>query len=46
MAAVPFMALSQNLDAVFARAAHVVEATIEQHRYNPVPMETRGVVAS
>jgi carbon-monoxide dehydrogenase large subunit len=31
---------------VFASAAHVVTETFEQHRYLPVPMETRGLVAS
>ncbi|HZQ58186.1 MAG TPA: xanthine dehydrogenase family protein molybdopterin-binding subunit [Acidimicrobiales bacterium] len=45
MVAVPFMALSPDLDAVFAGAAHVTECTIEQNRYVPVPMETRGIVA-
>jgi len=45
MVAVPFMALSPDLDAAFAGAAHVTECTIEQNRYVPVPMETRGIVA-
>jgi aerobic carbon-monoxide dehydrogenase large subunit len=35
-----------ELDAIFARAAHVVTETIHQHRYACVPMETRGLVAS
>ena len=35
-----------DVDAVFASAAHVVTETFGQHRYLPVPMETRGVVAS
>jgi hypothetical protein len=39
------MPLSPDLDASFADAAHVVECTIEQNRYVPVPMETRGIVA-
>jgi carbon-monoxide dehydrogenase large subunit len=46
MVAVPFMALAADLDEVFARAAHVVEATIDQHRYVCVPMEGRGILAS
>ncbi|HLY83952.1 MAG TPA: xanthine dehydrogenase family protein molybdopterin-binding subunit [Acidimicrobiales bacterium] len=46
LVAVPFMALSPDLDEAFSNAAHVAEATIEQHRYNPVPMETRGILAS
>jgi carbon-monoxide dehydrogenase large subunit len=45
MVAAPFMALSPDLDAAFTGAAHVVECTIEQNRYVPVPMETRGIVA-
>lgn len=35
-----------DVDAVFAAAAHVITETFGQHRYLPVPMETRGVVAS
>jgi aerobic carbon-monoxide dehydrogenase large subunit len=35
-----------DVDAVFASAAHVITETFGQHRYLPVPMETRGVVAS
>jgi aerobic carbon-monoxide dehydrogenase large subunit len=35
-----------DVDEVFAGAAHVVTETFSQHRYLPVPMETRGVVAS
>jgi CO/xanthine dehydrogenase Mo-binding subunit len=35
-----------DVDQVFASAAHVLTETFEQHRYLPVPMETRGVVAS
>ncbi|HEX5267956.1 MAG TPA: xanthine dehydrogenase family protein molybdopterin-binding subunit, partial [Acidimicrobiales bacterium] len=46
MMAVPFMALSPDLDEAFSTAAHVVEETIVQHRYLPVPMEGRGLIAS
>ena len=46
MVAAPFMPLSGDLDEVFANAAHVVECEVEQNRYIPVPMETRGIVAS
>ena len=46
MAAVPFMALSPDLDDVFANAAHVVECDVEQNRYVAMPMETRGIVVS
>ena len=46
MVAMPFMAISADLDEAFAAAAHVVECTIEQNRYIAVPMETRGIVAS
>jgi carbon-monoxide dehydrogenase large subunit len=35
-----------DVDEVFASAAHVITETFEQHRYLPVPMETRGLVAS
>jgi len=35
-----------DVDAVFASAAHVITETFGQHRYLPVPMETRGLVAS
>ncbi len=35
-----------DVDAVFASADHVITETFGQHRYLPVPMETRGVVAS
>jgi aerobic carbon-monoxide dehydrogenase large subunit len=34
-----------ELDAIFARAAHVVTARFTQHRYAAVPMETRGIIA-
>jgi carbon-monoxide dehydrogenase large subunit len=34
-----------QLDAAFAGAAHVVEATFWQHRQTNAPMETRGIVA-
>ena len=46
MVAMPFMPLAGDLDEAFAGAAHVVELTVEQNRYIPVPMETRGIVAS
>ena len=46
MMAVPFMPMSPDLDDAFAAAEHVVECTIEQNRYVPVPMETRGILAS
>jgi carbon-monoxide dehydrogenase large subunit len=46
MVAMPFTPLTPDLDAAFADATHVVECTIEQNRYVPVPMETRGIVAS
>ena len=35
-----------ELDAAFASAAHVVEATIRHQRQAHTPMETRGIVAS
>jgi carbon-monoxide dehydrogenase large subunit len=34
-----------DVDAAFATADHVYEETFTIHRYLPVPMETRGVVA-
>src|SRR3954452_4790002 len=46
MAAVPFMALSPDLDDAFAEAAHVVECDVTQNRYVAMPMETRGIVVS
>lgn len=46
MVAVPFMALSPDLEQAFTDAAHVVSCTIEQNRYVAVPMETRGVLAT
>ena len=45
MLGMPFTPLVADLDATFANAAHVVETTIEQNRYNCVPMEGRGIVA-
>ena len=45
MMAMPFQALSADLDEALENAAHLVEVTIEQHRYLCVPMETRGIVA-
>jgi aerobic carbon-monoxide dehydrogenase large subunit len=33
-----------EVDAVFASAAHVLTETFRQHAYAPVPMETRGLV--
>jgi carbon-monoxide dehydrogenase large subunit len=35
-----------DVDGAFARADHVLAATISQHRHQNVPMETRGCVAS
>ncbi len=46
MAAVPFMALSPDLDDAFANVAHVVECDVVQNRYVAMPMETRGIVVS
>jgi len=46
MVDVPFTAVSPDVEEAFARAAHVVEADIEQNRYLAVPMETRGILAS
>jgi carbon-monoxide dehydrogenase large subunit len=34
----------RDVDEIFASAAHVVEETIFQQAYAPVPMETRGIV--
>jgi carbon-monoxide dehydrogenase large subunit len=45
MMGVPFTPLVADLDETFANAAHVVETTIEQNRYNCVPMEGRGMIA-
>jgi aerobic carbon-monoxide dehydrogenase large subunit len=46
MVATDFIPFSPDLDDTFAKAAHVVECTIEQNRYISVPMETRGILAS
>jgi carbon-monoxide dehydrogenase large subunit len=46
LASAPFTALAPDLDATFAAAAHVIETTIESHRYVNVPMEGRGIIAS
>ena len=46
LAAIPFTTASPDLDEVFDRATHVVDVTIESHRYINVPMEGRGIVAS
>jgi carbon-monoxide dehydrogenase large subunit len=46
MVAVPFQALSADLDEVFSTAPHVVDVIVEQNRYLCVPMETRGIIAS
>ena len=35
-----------DVDAAFAQAGRVVKETFRQHRYAPVPLETRGGVAS
>jgi carbon-monoxide dehydrogenase large subunit len=45
MVAQPFTPLAADLDEVLAATSHVVETTIEQNRYNCVPMEGRGIVA-
>jgi carbon-monoxide dehydrogenase large subunit len=42
----PFMPLAPDLDDAFAAAAHVVETVVEQNRYNCVPMEGRGILAT
>ena len=34
-----------GVDAAFADAAHVVDFTFDQHRWAPMPMETRGGIA-
>ncbi|MBM3345194.1 MAG: xanthine dehydrogenase family protein molybdopterin-binding subunit, partial [Betaproteobacteria bacterium] len=34
-----------EIDAIFAKAAHVVEETIHQQRHLAMPMETRGLIA-
>ncbi len=44
--AMPFTPMSPDLDDAFADAAHVIEETIESHRYIAVPMEPRGLVAT
>ncbi len=46
MVAMPFMPLAPDLDEAFASAAHVVETLVDQNRYNCVPMEGRGIVAT
>jgi carbon-monoxide dehydrogenase large subunit len=46
MVEVPFTPLSADLDDVFARSPHMIEAAIRQNRYLCVPLETRGIVAS
>jgi aerobic carbon-monoxide dehydrogenase large subunit len=38
--------VGDQLGEVFAAAAHVVSETYSQNRYVPVPMETRGIIAS
>lgn len=35
-----------DIDAAFAKADRVVRATVHVHRHQPVPMETRGTIAS
>ena len=35
----------EEIDEIFARAAHVTRATIHQQAYAAVPMETRGLIA-
>jgi carbon-monoxide dehydrogenase large subunit len=39
------LAMETALRAILDTAAHVVTETVVQHRYLPVPMETRGVIA-
>jgi carbon-monoxide dehydrogenase large subunit len=39
------MAIGDDVDAIFASAAHVVEDTIVNCRQTQLPMETRGIVA-
>ena len=34
-----------ELDAILAAAPHVITETFHQHRYNPMPMETNGIIA-
>jgi len=46
LAAVPFTTANPDLNEAFDGARHVVEVTIESHRYINVPMEGRGIVAS
>jgi carbon-monoxide dehydrogenase large subunit len=46
MMAVPFQALSADVEEVLATSDQVVEVVIEQNRYLCVPMETRGILAS
>jgi carbon-monoxide dehydrogenase large subunit len=35
-----------DIDAAFAKADRVISATVSVHRHQPVPMETRGSIAS
>src|SRR5262249_41630059 len=46
MAAVPFTSLAPDLEQALSDADHVIETTIESHRYIAVPMEPHGVVAT
>jgi len=45
MHAEPFTPFSADLDEVIANTAHVSTTTVEQNRYNCVPMEGRGLIA-
>jgi carbon-monoxide dehydrogenase large subunit len=45
MASVPFTPMSADLEEAFGQADHVIEETIESHRYVAVPMEPRGILA-
>jgi carbon-monoxide dehydrogenase large subunit len=46
MMAVPFQAVSADIEEVLSNSDRVVEAVIEQNRYLCVPMETRGILAN
>ncbi|MGE3834878.1 MAG: xanthine dehydrogenase family protein molybdopterin-binding subunit [Acidimicrobiia bacterium] len=35
-----------DIDAVFARADRIIDATVKVHRHQPLPMEGRGLIAS
>jgi aerobic carbon-monoxide dehydrogenase large subunit len=46
IASVMEMPPSEDVQAIWDSAAHVVRETFYQHRYSTVPMETRGVVVA